>query len=181
MTDDDGAVLPLVVVVVGTDHHPFDRVVGWADSWAARHGSVARTLIQYGTSRPPTHATGRRLVGREEIQRYFAEARSVVTHGGPSTIIEACRHGHVPIVVPRSPALGEHVDGHQERFTALMAERSLIRLVTSSGELARLLDGDLADGPPLATADLPDPEDATRRVAALVDEVTRSRAGRRRR
>ena len=51
----------LVLVVVGTDHHPFDRVVGWADEWAASHPGV-RVLVQYGTSRPPTTAEGHDLL-----------------------------------------------------------------------------------------------------------------------
>ena len=37
----------LVLVLVGTDHHPFDRLVGWSDAWAREHPDVA-VVVQYG-------------------------------------------------------------------------------------------------------------------------------------
>ena len=29
---------PLLLVTVGTDHHPFDRLIRWADAWLAAEG-----------------------------------------------------------------------------------------------------------------------------------------------
>ena len=58
---------PLVLVVVGTDHHPFDRAVGWADEWAASHPD-RRVLVQYGTSRRPTTAEGHDLLPIGELE-----------------------------------------------------------------------------------------------------------------
>ena len=52
----------LVFVTVGTDHHPFDRLCGWADAWVAagRHPEVP-WFVQSGTSAAPTHAPAARL------------------------------------------------------------------------------------------------------------------------
>ena len=66
-------------------------------------------------------------------------ASAVVCHGGPGTIALARRCGHVPIVVPRDPALGEHVDDHQMRYTAVLARSGAIEIATSAAELGRLL------------------------------------------
>ena len=47
----------LVFVTVGTDHHPFDRLCGWADAWVAgaRHPEVP-WFVQSGTSQAPEAA-----------------------------------------------------------------------------------------------------------------------------
>ena len=46
---------PFVFVTVGTDHHPFDRLVQWADEWTTRTGIAC--LVQTGTSISTSHAT----------------------------------------------------------------------------------------------------------------------------
>ena len=50
MTTDE---TPLLLVSVGTDHHPFDRLVRWAGAWLAAHPGAVRCLMQTGTSAPP--------------------------------------------------------------------------------------------------------------------------------
>lgn len=109
----------LVLALTGTDHHPFDRLVEWTDAAAERHGEV-RFLIQYGAARPPRVAEGRDFLGHEVLTDLLVEASVVVCHGGPGIITEAREAGHLPLCVPRDPRLGEHVDGHQQRFAALV-------------------------------------------------------------
>jgi UDP-N-acetylglucosamine transferase subunit ALG13 len=58
---------PLLLVTVGTDHHPFDRLVRWADAWLAGHPGALRCLMQTGTSTPP--AGGVRPEGSGEPRR----------------------------------------------------------------------------------------------------------------
>ncbi len=53
----DAATRPLVLVSVGTDFHPFDRLVAAVDRWAAQHPE-ARVVVQHGRSRAPRHAEG---------------------------------------------------------------------------------------------------------------------------
>ena len=161
-----------VIVVVGTDHHPFGRLVAWVDRWAAARSTGDRCLVQYGTAAPPLHTQAVDYLRRDALLAGFAAARVVVCHGGPSTIIEALRSDRMPIVLPRSPAHGEHVDGHQEQFAAVMAAKQMIRLVEDEATLFAWLDAELAnDGPTPVVVDLPPPEVAAlelgRRVAAL--------------
>lgn len=132
-----------IVVVVGTDHHPFDRAVAWADDWQRRH-SADDVVIQFGRSRPPELATGHGFLAPDEVRAGMAAADVVITHGGPGTISDAQRSGHRPIVFPRDPARGEHVDDHQQRFAAWCAERGLVALAREVDDLERLL-GAVAD------------------------------------
>jgi UDP-N-acetylglucosamine transferase subunit ALG13 len=139
------APLPLVLVVVGTDHHPFDRLVGWVDAWAAT-GPQARVLIQYGTSSPPRVAEGAPLLPVNELQGSFREATVVVCHGGPGSIMGAREAGLVPIVVPRRSDLGEHVDDHQVRFSGRVAQAGQVHLATDESALISLVERALHGG-----------------------------------
>lgn len=59
----------------------------------------------------------------EEMQNTLKDARIVITHGGPSSFIEALQFGKVPIVVPRQEKYHEHVNNHQVDFTELIEKR----------------------------------------------------------
>lgn len=175
---------PLVLVSVGTDFHKFDRLIGWIDRWVDKTGpGRVRCLVQYGKSAAPVHAEGRDFLDHAELQTAMAEAVAIVSHGGPATITEARRTGHLPLVVPRDPTLGEHVDGHQQRFVRRLAEEGLVVAPQTEDELHRHLDAALAapDDYRLPTAHemaakgapLPD---AVLRTGQLIDAlVSRSR------
>ncbi len=132
---------PLVFVSVGTDHHPFDRLVRWADSWLP---DGVRCVVQHGTSAPPRRAEGVAYLDHGALTALLGEAAVVISHGGPTTITESRRHGLRPIVVPRSPELGEHVDDHQQRFCARMAAKGLISVAADEESFAALTDRALA-------------------------------------
>ncbi|MEL7158363.1 MAG: glycosyltransferase [Actinomycetota bacterium] len=135
---------PLVVVAVGTDHHPFDRLVTWMDRWAAANPEV-KVVIQRGTADLTDHAESRDLIPHPEQCRLFGSALAVVAHGGPSTIMDARAAGRVPIVLPRNPGLGEHVDDHQLRFGRHLDAHRLARLVTDVADLDAVLIEALVD------------------------------------
>jgi len=131
-----------VLAIVGTDHHPFDRLVSWLDEWARRHPDH-RCFVQFGTSRPPRVCSGVAYLGHPELQSRIQQAAAVVTHGGPGTIMEVRAAGLLPLVIPRNPTLGEHVDAHQQRFTEIIASHGLVRFADSAtaldSELEQLL------------------------------------------
>ncbi len=132
---------PLVLVAVGTDHHPFDRVVEWIDDWLADGpADHVDVLVQYGHSRPPTLAQGSNLLDHDDLQDAMARAAVVVCHGGPATITEARRHGKLPICVPRDPERGEHVDSHQQLFARRMGAGGIVVLAETQVDLRRTLD-----------------------------------------
>jgi len=137
---------PFVLVAVGTDHHPFDRVVEWVDAWLEQ-GAVGRVdaLVQYGHSQPPAVADGSSLLDHEDLQDAMNRADVIVCHGGPATITEARRHGKLPICVPRDPERGEHVDSHQQLFARRMGTGGIVRLAETRDALWSALDAALSE------------------------------------
>ncbi len=132
---------PLIFVTVGTDHHPFDRLVRWVDAWIeAGGGQRARCFVQTGTSAPPLMAEWKDFLHYATMVSVMREAAVVVCHGGPGTIMDCRDEGLVPIVVPRRSRLGEHVDDHQTAFAKRMAELGQIHLAEKDDQLWQLLE-----------------------------------------
>ncbi len=135
-----------VLVSAGTDHHPFDRVMRWMESWVAGRkdrGQPVAVLAQRGTSLPPDGIDSAELVDHDTLMAAMERAVLVVCHGGPATIMDARASGRVPIVVPRRKHLGEHVDDHQVLFARTLAERGQIVLAETEVALHRALDDGL--------------------------------------
>lgn len=139
----EASVSPLVLAIVGTDHHPFNRMSDWIDRWLAGAPAPVRCLVQYGYSRPPRVAEGKNLLTYHETQALIGEAHAVVCHGGPATIMDCRRVGLTPFVMPRKHALGEHVDNHQVLFTRRIADAGLIRLVDDETALHHYLSEEI--------------------------------------
>lgn len=175
----------LVIALTGTDHHPFERMVQWIDAAAMRHSDV-HFVVQHGVTRPPSVAEGHGYLTHERLVDLLAEALVVVCHGGPGLITEAREAGHVPVCVPRDPRLGEHVDGHQQRFARVVGDAGVVRVVTSRGsfddELERALLAIPGAGPAMTTTVVRDA--ARAQVGADLDQLIAAgrqhRRGRRR-
>ena len=102
----------MIIVTVGTHEQPFDRLVGYMDRWAGSHDE--EVIIQSGYSTiEPKNCKWQQFYRQDEMDRFIRDARIVITHGGPCCYNEVIHIGKVPIVVPRSHKLGEHVDDHQ--------------------------------------------------------------------
>ena len=114
----------MVFVTVGTHEQPFDRLVRAIDGLVADGTLEEEAFVQTGyCTYEPEHCEWQRFVPAPEMRSRMEGADVVVTHGGPSSFIEAMAAGKVPVVVPRYKRFGEHVNDHQEAFVRLVAER----------------------------------------------------------
>lgn len=94
------------------------------DNLVAEGTIKEKVVIQTGFSTyKPVHCEGHKMMSFEEMQKTLKDARIVITHGGPSSFIEALQFGKVPIVVPRQEKYHEHVNNHQVDFTELIEKR----------------------------------------------------------
>ena len=115
----------MVFVTVGTHEQPFDRLVKAIDDLVAGGGfGDEEVFVQTGYCvYEPAHCEWSRFVPAPEMRGLMEAADVVVTHGGPSSFVEAMAAGKAPVVVPRYERYGEHVNDHQEAFVRLVAER----------------------------------------------------------
>lgn len=158
-----------ILVTVGTDFHPFQRLVDWADSFAQRHPDH-EVFIQYGTARPPASGERSGLLDHAQLQTEIDRADAVVCHGGPATITDVRRSGLMPICFPRDPDHGEHVDGHQERFVRRLGEAGIAAVATETSDLDALVQAALTQ-PRLAADEPVEHPPGVRRLGELIREL----------
>ncbi len=128
---------PRLFVSIGTDHHPFDRLLGWVGEWALANPEWD-VALQHGRTAPPCHVPNLdafAFCDHARLIELLGGTDAVVSHGGPATITEARRSGHLPVVVPRDPRHGEHVDRHQMLFASRLEQAGLVTVVGSAAEL----------------------------------------------
>jgi UDP-N-acetylglucosamine transferase subunit ALG13 len=160
-------------VTVGTDHHPFNRLVRWANDWLEVHPEqVPGFFVQSGTASVRLICPGSAFLDAGLLDAALDEADVIVCHGGPATIAAAWDRGRLPIAVPRVPQLGEIVDDHQISFCLKLAKLGRVRLAQTSAEFATLL-AEAADDRAAFRARVPaaDVGAAVARFGELVDEL----------
>ena len=132
----------MIFVTVGTHEQPFNRLIKKVDDLVADGDIKEKVIVQTGFSTyVPKHCEAHKMMSFEEMQQALKNARIVITHGGPSSFIEALQFGKVPIVVPRQEKFNEHVNNHQVDFTKLIAKRmNNIIPVYDINELGQTID-----------------------------------------
>lgn len=107
----------MIFVTVGTHEQQFNRLIEEMDRFQAEHLGE-NVIIQSGYSTfVPRYAKYKDFFPAQKMSQLMTEARIIITHGGPSTFMEALRFGTIPLVVPRRERFGEHVNDHQFIFS----------------------------------------------------------------
>ena len=135
----------MIVVTVGTNEQPFDRLV----RAAAALGGDEPLLVQHGASQVP-HGRGDWVdfLPFDVLEARTRGARVLVCHAGVGSIMLARRCGLRPVVMPRRHHLGEAVDDHQLPLAQRLARAGLVTLVEDEAALAAAVAADAA--PPVA-------------------------------
>jgi UDP-N-acetylglucosamine transferase subunit ALG13 len=122
----------MILVTIGTNEQPFDRLVRAAAGLDVGDDVV----VQYGSSRAVTPRPGWiEFLPFDELTELARHARVVVCHAGVGSIMTARRCGHQPIVVPRRHERGEAVDDHQVGLARRLAGSGLVTLVEDTEAL----------------------------------------------
>jgi UDP-N-acetylglucosamine transferase subunit ALG13 len=129
----------MIVVTIGTNEQPFDRLIR-----AARSLDRDDLLVQFGSSRE-AHGRGQwvEFLTFDELSEKAREATAVVCHAGVGSIMMARRCGHKPIVMARRHHLGEAVDDHQLVLGERLARSGIVTLVADEVELAAALSAEI--------------------------------------
>lgn len=114
----------MIFVTVGTHEQLFNRLIEYIDNMK-KNGVVAEEIImQIGFSTyEPKYCKWSKLLSYKEMVQNVADARIVITHGGPASFIMPLQIGKTPIVVPRQKQFNEHVNDHQVDFVKAVSQR----------------------------------------------------------
>ncbi len=114
----------MIFVTVGTHEQPFNRLIQKVDELKKDGMIQDDVVIQSGFSTyEPKYCQWSKLISYQEMVRNVADARIVITHGGPASFIMPLQIGKTPIVVPRQCQFNEHVNDHQVEFSRNVVKR----------------------------------------------------------
>ena len=114
----------MIFVTVGTHEQPFNRLVKAVDELKKDGVITEDVIMQTGFSTyEPKYCQWSKLIPYQQMVKNVADARIVITHGGPASFIMPLQVGKIPIVVPRQHQYDEHVNDHQVEFARNVAER----------------------------------------------------------
>ncbi|WP_105207305.1 glycosyltransferase [Streptococcus suis] len=120
----------MIFVTVGTHEQSFNRLIERIDNLKKNKIIKDDVFIQIGFSTyEPEYCDWKRMLSYEEMEEYFSQADTVVSHGGPATFMAALSKGKVPIVVPRLEKFGEHVNNHQLEFVKKIVDKEYSLIV----------------------------------------------------
>ena len=115
----------MIFVTVGTHEQPFNRLLKEVDNLIENGVIKDEVFAQIGYSDyVPKHYKYSKFLDYTEMQNYFLRANVVITHGGPSSFMEAIKLKKTPIVVPRQEKFNEHVNNHQLDFCKELERRN---------------------------------------------------------
>ena len=107
----------MIFVTVGTHEQPFNRLIQKMDELKKDNVIRDDVIIQTGFSTyEPKYCQWSKLIPYQQMIKNVADARIVITHGGPASFIMPLQIGKTPIVVPRQHQFNEHVNDHQVEF-----------------------------------------------------------------
>lgn len=130
-------------------------------------------IIQHGaTPITATNCDCRPYVSMTDFEMLVANAQLLILHAGAGSVIHAVRAGKLPIVMPRRPVFGEHVDDHQMEFAIELERAGKIVLVREPVELTAAIE--LVLSRPIQPKDPLSESDMTRIVS---DTLTRCASG----
>jgi UDP-N-acetylglucosamine transferase subunit ALG13 len=117
----------MIFITVGTHEQPFDRLVKEIDLLRQKEIIKEPVFTQTGySSYKPKFCEYSKFIAFNEMMKKIENARIVITHGGPGSIMPVFYTGKVPIVVPRQKKYGEHVDDHQIYFCKKLEKKGKI-------------------------------------------------------
>lgn len=147
----------MILVTVGTNEAPFDRLLRAVDGRPL--GSGEELVVQHGPSIVrPRGAECHEILPYDELASAIRRARVVITHAGVGSIMTALANGKRPVAVPRSRVLGEAVDDHQLALARRLHAEGLVTCAETEEEIHAAL----AEAPPPVTVEL----GASRRLVA---------------
>ncbi len=113
----------MIFVIVGTDTHPFNRLLEWVDEAIEKKIIKDRVIAQIGNSTyKPKNYEYSHFFSYEDMKKLLKKSKLIIAHAGAGTVIDALSLNKKLIVVPRRKKFNEHTDDHQVELAKLLAK-----------------------------------------------------------
>lgn len=112
-----------MVVTLGSSKFSFRRLVEQIHSIAPPDVEIVWQTGQTDVSDLPISAV--KHMPAKDLEQHMASADLVVAHSGIGSALTTLDMGRRPLLVPREPAHGEHIDGHQAQVAAELVDKGL--------------------------------------------------------
>ncbi|RLE17246.1 MAG: hypothetical protein DRJ08_02245 [Acidobacteria bacterium] len=130
-----------VMVTVGLEAKPYDRLLRAVDEAVGKGWIPSDTLVQKGhTSFLFRYCKPVPFLSFDELRDAIRQADLVIAHGGVGSVLLALEMGKIPLVIPRRADFGEHVDNHQIEFVKKMEEEGRVMAAYDTKEFKRVLE-----------------------------------------
>lgn len=129
----------MIFITVGTQE-PFDRLIKAIDTYSYRWNGE-RILAQAGIGTyVARNIEVRQFMTPCDFDKYFNEARLIISHAGTGTILKALLINKPILIFPRRACLGEHRNDHQLDTANAFVALDYIRCALNEEELFKLLE-----------------------------------------
>ena len=119
----------MILITVGTEKFPFNRLMHWIDNLIAQNviqPEQEEIVIQYGSCTfIPNRVKGFSVLKETDFLSLVAEARIIIAHCGEGTLDLLALTNKPFILVPRSYDFQEHVDDHQVELARQLAKQGI--------------------------------------------------------
>jgi UDP-N-acetylglucosamine transferase subunit ALG13 len=129
----------MILVTVGTEQFPFDRLMRWTQVLIDRGFIQEEIVVQYGSCTVwPSGVKASPLFSQAQFKDLVHQSDLIISHCGEGTLL-LLETVHKPyILVPRSKNFGEHVDDHQVELATVLGQLEL-PIAWFPGDLVRFL------------------------------------------
>jgi UDP-N-acetylglucosamine transferase subunit ALG13 len=114
----------MILVLLGTNPYPFDRLLAAMGRYAQRTGT--KVVAQSGNTPEHEHIDCRPFMSHGDLIKLIGEADVVVCQGGYGSLSDCIARGARTVAVPRSIEHGECVDNQLELVQAFAEDGMVI-------------------------------------------------------
>jgi UDP-N-acetylglucosamine transferase subunit ALG13 len=130
----------MILVTVGTEQYPFNRLMHWIDLLLSQGLIQDEVIVQSGNCTViPGGAKVYQFLKEDRFRDLLQQADLVIAHCGEGTVLLLDSLDKPYILVPRSFAFKEHVDNHQVEMAMALAAVD-VPIAWSPGDLVRFLE-----------------------------------------
>jgi UDP-N-acetylglucosamine transferase subunit ALG13 len=129
----------MILVTVGTERYPFNRLMDWVDLLLQYHLLQDEVIVQYGSCTTlPTGVKVYQQLKSEQFTELVEQASFVISHCGEGSFLLLEEMAKPYVLVPRSHRLREHVDDHQIELAIALAQAGA-SIAWSAADIVRRL------------------------------------------